>query len=278
MARIVCAPSISPFLRLFSVRFPKKIRDHKLIHQKPPALSWKPIGRDLASALELNDTIGRVFREEQIFRIDHYLGKETVQNLMALRFANALYEPLWNAQYIDHVQISVAESVGLEGRAVTTIRRCAARHGAEPHSAAFLPCGYGSSLLAGFPRLWRDEKLMVLRAAQAINADIVEQMTVRGQYKAGASAGGPVKGYLEELEGGVSNTRNLRRHQGRDQQLALGGWCFLHPHGNADEPHVGNRHYLQADPAQYLRKRCRSVCCKPADIFACSRMKASSNR
>lgn len=88
----------------------QKIHDHKLITKTTRIVVEKPIGRDLASALELNDTIGRVFKEEQIYRIDHYLGKETVQNLMALRFANALYEPLWNANYIDHVQITVAEA------------------------------------------------------------------------------------------------------------------------------------------------------------------------
>ena len=90
----------------------EKIRDHKLITEQTRIVVEKPIGRDLASALQLNDTIGKVFPEEQIFRIDHYLGKETVQNLMALRFANALYEPLWNAQHIDHVQITDAEAVG----------------------------------------------------------------------------------------------------------------------------------------------------------------------
>ena len=95
----------------------EKIRDHKMITKQTRIVVEKPIGRDLASALALNDQIGKVFPEEQIFRIDHYLGKETVQNLMALRFANALYEPLWNANHIDHVQITVAEAVGLEGRA-----------------------------------------------------------------------------------------------------------------------------------------------------------------
>lgn len=95
----------------------EKIRDHKLITRNTRIVVEKPIGRDLASATELNDTIGKVFREEQIFRIDHYLGKETVQNLMALRFANALYEPLWNSAHIDHVQITVSEAVGLENRA-----------------------------------------------------------------------------------------------------------------------------------------------------------------
>ncbi len=95
----------------------EKIRDHKMITKSTRIVVEKPIGRDLSSALELNNTIGKVFSEEQIYRIDHYLGKETVQNLMALRFANALYEPLWNANYIDHVQITVSEAVGLEGRA-----------------------------------------------------------------------------------------------------------------------------------------------------------------
>jgi glucose-6-phosphate 1-dehydrogenase len=87
----------------------------------------KPLGRDLASAKKLNDIIGNDFAEHQVFRIDHYLGKETVQNLMALRFANALYEPLWNSAHIDHVQITVAETVGLEGRVgyYDTAARCA---------------------------------------------------------------------------------------------------------------------------------------------------------
>ena len=159
----------------------EKIREHDLITDQTRIVVEKPIGRDLASALELNDTIGRVFREEQIFRIDHYLGKETVQNLMVLRFANALYEPLWNAQHIDHVQITVAESVGLEGRA-----------------------GYYDTAGA-----LRDEKLKVLRALKPITEDNVEHLTVRGQYRAGASAGGPVKGYLDELEGGVSDTETF---------------------------------------------------------------------
>ena len=97
----------------------------------------KPIGQDYASSVEINEAVGSVFHEDRIFRIDHYLGKEAVQNLLALRFANSLFEPLWNASSIDNVQITVAETVGLEGRCglLRRVRR-AARHGAEPHAAA----------------------------------------------------------------------------------------------------------------------------------------------
>ena len=184
----------------------QKIRDHKLITKNTRIVVEKPIGRDLASALALNDTIGSAFREEQIFRIDHYLGKETVQNLMALRFANALYEPLWNSSHIDHVQITVAESVGLEGRAGYYDKAGALRDMVQNHILQLLclvameaPSSMGAEAV-------RDEKLKVLRSLKPINASNVEKMTVRGQYRAGASDTGAVKGYLEELEGGVSNT------------------------------------------------------------------------
>ena len=91
-----------------------RLKAHGLITRETRIIVEKPIGRDLQSAKILNDTLGSVFHEDQIFRIDHYLGKETVQNLLALRFANILFEPLWNAQHIDHVQITVAETVGLD--------------------------------------------------------------------------------------------------------------------------------------------------------------------
>ncbi|AWI56035.1 glucose-6-phosphate dehydrogenase [Sinorhizobium fredii] len=187
----------------------EKIRDHKLITKNTRIVVEKPIGRDLASATELNDTIGKVFREEQIFRIDHYLGKETVQNLMALRFANALYEPLWNSAHIDHVQITVAESVGLENRAGYYDKAGALRDMVQNHIlqlVCFVAMEAPTSMDA---EAVRDEKLKVLRALKPITAANVEQVTVRGQYRAGASAGGPVKGYLEELEGGVSNTETF---------------------------------------------------------------------
>ncbi|PDT18346.1 glucose-6-phosphate dehydrogenase [Rhizobium sp. J15] len=187
----------------------QKIHDHKLITKSTRIVVEKPIGRDLASALQLNDNIGRAFKEEQIFRIDHYLGKETVQNLMALRFANALYEPLWNANYIDHVQITVAEAVGLEGRAGYYDTAGALRDMVQNHilqllclTAMEVPSSMDSEAV-------RDEKLKVLRALKPLDASNVEQATVRGQYRAGASGSGPVKGYLEELEGGVSNTETF---------------------------------------------------------------------
>ncbi|MBF2717126.1 glucose-6-phosphate dehydrogenase [Agrobacterium vitis] len=185
-----------------------KIRDHKLITKSTRIVVEKPIGRDLASAQALNDTIGKVFKEEQIFRIDHYLGKETVQNLMALRFANALYEPLWNSAHIDHVQITVAESVGLEGRVTYYDKAGALRDMVQNHILQLLclvameaPSSMNSEAL-------RDEKLKVLRALKPIDASNVEKMTVRGQYKAGASAGGAVKGYTEEL-GDTSDTETF---------------------------------------------------------------------
>ncbi len=187
----------------------EKIRDHKLITKQTRIVVEKPIGRDLASATELNDTIGRVFREDQIYRIDHYLGKETVQNLMALRFANALYEPLWNSAHIDHVQITVAESVGLESRAGYYDKAGALRDMVQNHILQLL-CLVAMEVPSSMEaEAVRDEKLKVLRALKPIDEYNVERLTVRGQYRAGASAGGPVKGYLEELEGGVSNTETF---------------------------------------------------------------------
>jgi glucose-6-phosphate 1-dehydrogenase len=189
--------------------FAEKIRDHKLITKYTRIVVEKPIGRDLQSALQLNDTIGKVFHEDQIFRIDHYLGKETVQNLMALRFANALYEPVWNSAHIDHVQITVAESVGLESRAGYYDKAGALRDMVQNHILQLLCLVAMEPPSSMDPEAVRDEKLKVLRSLKPITAANVEKMTVRGQYKAGASANGAVKGYLEELEGGVSDTETF---------------------------------------------------------------------
>ncbi|WP_159946604.1 glucose-6-phosphate dehydrogenase [Rhizobium sp. 18065] len=177
-----------------------KIRDHKLITKSTRIVVEKPIGRDLASAQALNDTIGKVFKEEQIFRIDHYLGKETVQNLMALRFANALYEPLWNSAHIDHVQITVAESVGLEGRVTYYDKAGALRDMVQNHILQLLCLVAMEAPSSLDAEAVRDEKLKVLRSLKPITGANVEKRTVRGQYRAGASAGGPVNGYQEELE------------------------------------------------------------------------------
>jgi glucose-6-phosphate 1-dehydrogenase len=169
----------------------------------------KPIGRDLDSARELNDQIGKVFSEQQIFRIDHYLGKETVQNLMALRFANALYEPLWNSAHIDHVQITVAETVGLEDRITYYDKAGALRDMVQNHMLQLL-CLVAMEAPASMEAdAVRDEKLKVLRSLKRINGQEAPKSTVRGQYRAGASASGPVKGYVEELGNGESNTETF---------------------------------------------------------------------
>lgn len=187
----------------------QKLHNHDLISEQTRIVVEKPIGRDLASAHVLNDTIGSVFREDQIFRIDHYLGKETVQNLMALRFANALYEPLWNSAHIDHVQITVAESVGLEGRAGYYDTAGALRDMVQNHMLQLL------CLVAMEPPSSLDadavhnEKVKVLHSLVPINTANVQENTVRGQYRAGASAGGAVKGYLDDLESPTSNTETF---------------------------------------------------------------------
>jgi glucose-6-phosphate 1-dehydrogenase len=169
----------------------------------------KPVGKDLASARALNETIGAVFPEERIYRIDHYLGKETVQNLLALRFANALFEPLWNAAHIDHVQITVAESLGVEGRAGYYDTAGALRDMIQNHMLQLL------CLVAMEPPAMldadavRDEKLKVLRSLKPIDASSIGHNIIRGQYRAGAGAKGPVPGYLEELGEAASNTETF---------------------------------------------------------------------
>jgi len=169
----------------------------------------KPIGKDLKSALALNEQIGRIFPEDRVYRIDHYLGKETVQNLMALRFANALFEPLWNNAHIDHVQITVAEALGVEERAGYYDTAGAMRDMVQNHILQLVclvamepPSSLGADAV-------RDEKLKVLRALKPINEQNMASLTVRGQYRAGASAGGAVPGYLEELESGKSQTETF---------------------------------------------------------------------
>ena len=186
----------------------KQLREHGLVTEHSRIVVEKPIGRDQASARELNDQIGEVFDEQQIFRIDHYLGKETVQNLMALRFANALYEPLWNSAHIDHVQITVAETVGLEDRVGYYDKAGALRDMVQNHILQLLCLMAMEAPSSMDADAVRDEKLKVLRSLKRINGQEAGKQTVRGQYKAGASAGGPVKGYQEEL-GSESRTETF---------------------------------------------------------------------
>jgi glucose-6-phosphate 1-dehydrogenase len=160
----------------------------------------KPIGTDLESARAINDEVGTVFTEEQIFRIDHYLGKETVQNLLVLRFANALLEPLWNAGHIDHVQISVAESIGTGGRADYYDGSGALRDMVQNHLLQLL-CLVAMEPPATLDReAVRDEKLKVLQSLRPMTGPAVIRQTVRGQYGAGLVDGEAVPGYLTELD------------------------------------------------------------------------------
>lgn len=160
----------------------------------------KPIGQDLASAEAINDSVGEVFKEHQIFRIDHYLGKETVQNLMALRFANSMFEPLWNSSAVDHVQITVAESIGVEGRGGYYDKSGALRDMVQNHLLQLLCLVAMEAPTCFTADAVRDEKLKVLRALKPVTEADISQKTVRGQYQAGSSDGLPVPGYQDEIE------------------------------------------------------------------------------
>ncbi|MFN4312489.1 MAG: glucose-6-phosphate dehydrogenase [Ferrovibrio sp.] len=158
----------------------------------------KPIGHDLASAHAINDAVAAVFPEERVFRIDHYLGKETVQNLMALRFANALFEPVWHRGVIDHVQVTVAEKIGVEGRAGYYDHAGALRDMVQNHLLQLLCLVAMEPPNAFAADAVRDEKLKVLQALRPIGERFVAEKTVRGQYGSGAVDGVAVPAYAEE--------------------------------------------------------------------------------
>jgi len=159
----------------------------------------KPIGKDLASSRQVNDGIGALFAEEQIFRVDHYLGKETVQNLLALRFGNVMFEPLWNAAAIDHVQITVGETVGLEGRVSYYDGVGALRDMVQNHILQILSILTMEPPARMDPTAVRDEKVKVLRSLRPMTAEMVKSHSVRGQYTPGAVQGQIVTGYADEL-------------------------------------------------------------------------------
>ncbi len=173
---------------------------------KPKDKGWiriiieKPFGRDLASARELNAEVAKVFDEDQVYRIDHYLGKETVQNLMVFRFANGIFEPIWNRRYVDHVQITNAELIGVEDRGGYYDTAGVVRDMIQNHVFQV------TSLIAMEPPInlsanaVRDEKIKAMSAVREIPKDRVNEFVVRGQYTAGAVAGKPVKRYREEKD------------------------------------------------------------------------------
>jgi len=177
-----------------------RLHQHGIADAESRIVAEKPFGRDLASARALNATLAAHFAERQIYRIDHYLGKETVQNLMAVRFANMLFEPLWNAQYVDHVQITVAETVGVAGRGGYYDKSGAMRDMVQNHMMQLL-CLIAMEPPYHFdPAAVRDEKLKVIRALDPVDPACI----VRGQYLAGA--GQP--GYLDDVENPASRSES----------------------------------------------------------------------
>jgi glucose-6-phosphate 1-dehydrogenase len=158
----------------------------------------KPLGHDLASSQEINDGVAKIFQEDQVYRIDHYLGKETVQNLLALRFANALFEPVWNSAHIDHVQLTVAESVGAGTRGYYD-ESGALRDMIQNHMLQLLCLVAMEPPASDEANALRDEKLKVLRALKPIANGDVSRATVRGQYRGVKSETTSVAGYQDEL-------------------------------------------------------------------------------
>src|SRR5207237_3073463 len=180
-----------------------KQRDAGNLHD---AKSWlriiieKPFGRDLASAKALNALLHKYFDETQVFRIDHYLGKETVQNLMVMRFANAIFEPIWNYKYIDHVQITVGETLGVGSRGGYYDRSGALRDMVQNHIFQLMALVAMEPPAALDAVSIRDEKTKVYKSIRPIRPEQVDHFTVRGQYTAGEHAKQTTAGYLKEKD------------------------------------------------------------------------------
>jgi glucose-6-phosphate 1-dehydrogenase len=160
----------------------------------------KPFGHDLNSAIRLNREVGKVFRESQVYRIDHYLGKETVRNLLVFRFGNGIFEPIWNRRHIDHIQITVAESIGVENRGAFYEETGASRDFLQNHLLQLMslvamepPATFDADAL-------RDEKVKVIRAIGELTPEQIKTDVVRGQYGPGWVAAKPVEGYRQEPE------------------------------------------------------------------------------
>lgn len=171
------------------------------LHTKKPyarIIVEKPVGRDLVSAQQINAVTGRVFDESQIFRIDHYLGKETVQNLMVVRFANSIFEPIWNHKYIDHVQITVSEAEGVGSRAAYYEEAGALRDMVQNHLLQLLCLVAMEPPYSLDPDVVRNAKMEVLRCLRPITGKEIETYTVRAQYAAGTVQSKAVPGYRRE--------------------------------------------------------------------------------
>ena len=194
--------------RLF-VQIAKGLDQADLAHSESRVVLEKPLGKDFASADEINEGVGRVFDENRIYRIDHYLGKETVQNLMVLRFGNILLEPLWNSRAIEHIEITVAESIGVEGRGGYYDSSGALRDMVQNHLLQLLclttmepPASIDADDL-------RTEKIKVLQALKPVTVDDVKETTVRAQYIRGQVDGETVQDYLSDVDVDASKTESF---------------------------------------------------------------------
>jgi glucose-6-phosphate 1-dehydrogenase len=164
----------------------------------PRIIVEKPFGHDLETAMQLDERLHQVFKESQIFRIDHYLGKETVQNIMVLRFANGIFEPIWNRQHIDHVQITNAETIGVEGRGAYYEEAGNMRDMIQNHMLQLVSLVGMEPPITLDAEAQRDEKAKVLRCIRPFDLNRLEEHAVRGQYGPGFIAGQQVPGYREE--------------------------------------------------------------------------------
>lgn len=180
---------------------------------KPNQTPWtriiveKPFGQDLQSAIALDEEIHEVFSEHQVYRIDHYLGKETVQNIMVLRFANGIFEPLWNQKHVDHIQITNAETLGVEGRGSYYEEAGNLRDMVQNHLLQLVSLVGMEPPISLDPEATRDEKAKVLKCLRPIDPNEVDKFAVRGQYGKGYILGQSVPGYREEE--GVSKTSSV---------------------------------------------------------------------
>ncbi len=248
----------------------ERLHKHKLAGKHARIVVEKPFGHDLASARDLNATLRRYFAEEQIYRIDHYLGKETVQNLMAVRFGNILFEPLWNALYIDHIQITVSETVGVGGRGAYYDSSGAMRDMVQNHLMQLI-CLIAMEPPHHFdPDAVRDEKLKVIRALDPVPPENI----VRGQYGKGDAE----KSYLEDVEDPLSTTESFiamklhisnwrwkgtplyirtgKRLKGRESEIAV---VFKHPphsiFGERPNERKGNVLVIRLQPDEGMKLR-----------------------
>lgn len=187
----------------------KELQSHDLITPQTRVVLEKPLGYDMDSFKSINDEVLECVQESQVYRIDHYLGKETVQNLMVLRFANNIFERLWNSDAVDHVQITVAESIGVGSRGGYYDKSGAMRDMVQNHLLQLLCLVAMEAPHEINPDSVRDEKLKVLRSLRPITEHEITKVTVRGQYRSGTVDGKPAQSYLEDIQKGSSDTETF---------------------------------------------------------------------